>query len=46
MRAADGLTTSTSDLSAPKVGDDTLDVLAGAGFSRTEVSELQSSKLI
>jgi alpha-methylacyl-CoA racemase len=46
IRTVDGLSTATSDIAPPLVGDDTSAVLAAAGFAASEVSELQSGNVI
>ncbi len=46
LAASGGAATSTSDAAPPRVGDDTEAVLASAGFSRAELSELHSMNLI
>jgi crotonobetainyl-CoA:carnitine CoA-transferase CaiB-like acyl-CoA transferase len=46
IEAADGGSTSTSNVAPPSVGDDTQDVLASAGFSSFEVSELRKANVI
>jgi crotonobetainyl-CoA:carnitine CoA-transferase CaiB-like acyl-CoA transferase len=46
IKAAGGASTSTSKVAPPLVGDDTQDVLASAGFSSVELSELRKTNVI